>query len=389
MSTARPAAKKKVPAPRTAYLVLGVHRSGTSAIAQLLGLAGANLPQNMMAGDEHNQQGYFESWKIAVFNDEWLMASDSSWNDVFSFPFRPLPETEARDWLQRGAALFSEEYGKAGWPLLKDPRVTVLLPFWKAILADLGIAARCVITVRHPLAVAGSLKHRDGYQEAHSLLLWCAYMLAAEAYSRDLPRAFVGYEALLNDWRGQVTRIETAHGAPLPKMTKQAARQIDQFLSPDLRHNAAEGDLTALGWPGELTARVFSWFEAAAAGDEPNRGLLDAAADNLAKRLAEVGILVTPLLADARRQFKKDREQFKKDREVLEAGWTRDVRRLETEARRQFKKDREQFKKDREQFKKDREVLEAGWTRDVRRLETEARKAIDEIDALLAGELDA
>ena len=349
MSTARPAAKKKVPAPRTAYLVLGVHRSGTSAIAQLLGLAGANLPQNMMAGDEHNQQGYFESWKIAVFNDEWLMASDSSWNDVFSFPFRPLPETEARDWLQRGAALFSEEYGKAGWPLLKDPRVTVLLPFWKAILAGLGIAARCVITVRHPLAVAGSLKHRDGYQEAHSLLLWCAYMLAAEAYSRDLPRAFVGYEALLNDWRGQVTRIETAHGAPLPKMTKQAARQIDQFLSPDLRHNAAEGDLTALGWPGELTARVFSWFEAAAAGDEPNRGLLDAAADNLAKRLAEVGILVTPLLADARRQFKKDREQFKKNREVLEAG----------------------------------------WTRDVRRLETEARKAIDEIDALLAGELDA
>ena len=76
------------------------------------------------------------------------------------------------------------------------------------------------------------------------------------------------------------------------------------------------------------------------------------------------------------------RRQFKKDREVLEAGWTRDVRRLETEARRLETEARRQFKKD-------REVLEAGWTRDVRRLETEARKAIDEIDALLAGEPNA
>src|SRR4051812_3546430 len=54
---------------RTAYLVLGMHRSGTSAVTQLLALAGANLPENVMAGDEHNAKGYFEPWKIAILND--------------------------------------------------------------------------------------------------------------------------------------------------------------------------------------------------------------------------------------------------------------------------------------------------------------------------------
>src|SRR5204863_8238513 len=58
--------------PRTAYLVLGMHRSGTSAVTQLLGLAGAKLPANVMPGDEHNEKGYFEPWKIAIFNDERL-----------------------------------------------------------------------------------------------------------------------------------------------------------------------------------------------------------------------------------------------------------------------------------------------------------------------------
>src|SRR5690606_31481531 len=64
----------KTPQARTAYLVLGMHRSGTSAATQLLALAGADLPKNVMPGDEHNQKGYFEPWKIALFNDQRLHA---------------------------------------------------------------------------------------------------------------------------------------------------------------------------------------------------------------------------------------------------------------------------------------------------------------------------
>jgi hypothetical protein len=334
MST-RTAPKAKPAVPRTAYLVLGMHRSGTSAVTQLLALAGASLPANVMPGDEHNAKGYFEPWKIALFNDELLRATGSAWDDVFAYPYRPFPNADERGWLDRAVTLFGEEYRATPWPLMKDPRATVLLPFWRAVLAELDIAARCVVPVRHPLAVAGSLARRNGFPVEKSVLLWSAYMLAAEAYTRDLPRAFVGYDALLADWRGEVARIEAAHGAPLPRLTAPAGRKIDGFLSPELRHNAGEGGLRVLGWSGEIAQAV---WDALSAG-EPERALLDAAGASLAARAQEVGVLVSPAARDldaARaelleaRQLLAGAEAFRAaEREVLETGWRRDVARLE------------------------------------------------------------
>jgi hypothetical protein len=295
MTTSKPATATP---ERTAYLVLGMHRSGTSAVTQLLALAGASLPDNVMTGDEHNAKGYFEPWKIAMLNDGRLRAGDTAWDDVFAFPFRPLGTKAERTWLNRAEALFEEEYGEARYPLLKDPRVTVLMPFWRSLLTELEIGARCVIPVRHPLAVAGSLAKRNGFAPAKSVLLWSAYMLAAEAYTRDLPRAFVSYDGLLGDWRAEVARIEAAHGAPLPKMTEGAAKAIDRFLTPDLRHNDNGGALKDLGWAGALAAQVLGWFEAAALGPAPPLAALNKAARELALRAQDIGTLVSPTTRD-------------------------------------------------------------------------------------------
>jgi hypothetical protein len=327
------------PARRTAYLVLGMHRSGTSAVTQLLALAGADLPRNVMPGDEHNAKGYFEPWKIAVFNDERLRAGGSAWDDVFAFPFRPLAHADERSWLKRAKELFEEEYGDLRHPLLKDPRVSVLAPMWRHALDDLGIGARCVIPVRDPFAVAGSLSRRNGFPLQKSVLVWSAYMLAAEAYTRDLPRAFVGYDALLADWRGQAARIEAAHGAALPKLDTVASAEIDRFLTQDLRHNGGGGDLASLGWAGELAASVYAWFQAAAADAAPDPAALHAAARELARRHDEIGLLVSPVtrdldatrveLLEARQRLDFELRRMDADRAELEAGWRADVERLQ------------------------------------------------------------
>jgi hypothetical protein len=285
-------------AVRSAYLVLGMHRSGTSAVTQVLALAGASLPENVMSGDEHNAKGYFEPWKIALFNDERLRAGGAAWDDIFAFPYKPLGAKAERTWLNRAEALFEAEYGEVRYPLLKDPRVTVLMPFWRTALTELEVAARCVIPVRHPLAVAGSLARRNGFAPEKSVLVWSAYMLAAEAYTRDLPRAFVSYDGLLSDWRAEVARIEAAHGAPLPKLTEAASKAIDRFLTPELRHNAAAGTLKDLGWAGALAGQVLDWFEAAASGKAPGPAALDQAAKELARRGQEIGVLVSPATRD-------------------------------------------------------------------------------------------
>lgn len=275
-----------------------MHRSGTSAITQLLSLAGAQLPKNVMPGDEHNAQGYFEPWRIATFNDERLRAAGSAWDDVFLFPCPQAPEAQAPDWTRRARTLFSEEYAGRRHPLMKDPRVTVLMPFWREALEGLGVALRCVVPVRHPLAVAGSLARRDGFAPQKSVLLWTAYMLAAEAYSRDLPRAFVGYDAMLADWRGEAARIERAHGAALPKLGERAARRIDEALTADLRHNAPSGELAALGWAGRMAQTVYDWFASAARDETADATPLETVAGELAERRREMGSLVSPAARD-------------------------------------------------------------------------------------------
>jgi len=299
------------PPRRPAYLVLGMHRSGTSAATQLLALAGAHLPGHVMAGDEHNEKGYFEPWRIAVFNDARLRAGGGAWDDPFVHPYLPLSEPDETDWRDRAAALFAEEYGGAAIPLLKDPRVSVLTPLWRPVLEQAGFELRVVIPVRHPLAVAGSLARRDGFPIAKSVLLWTSYMLAAEAGSRGLARAFVDYDALLADWRPQVARIEAAHGAPLPDLSAKAAAEIDAFLSPELRHNAGTGDLAGIAEWGADAQAVLDWFKAAATGPAPNAKPLETATRNLAALRTRIGDLVSPAaraldqarvdLADARR----------------------------------------------------------------------------------------
>lgn len=306
---------------RTAYLVLGMHRSGTSAITQLLALAGAQLPENVMPGDEHNAKGYFEPWKIAIFNDRRLRAGASSWDDIFAFPYGPLTPRDERAWLNEASALFDQEFGRVPYPLMKDPRVTVLLPFWRTALEELEVGARCVIPVRHPLAVAGSLSKRNDFPVEKSLLLWTAYMLAAEAYTRDLPRVFVSYDALLTDWRAEAARIESAHGAALPGLSAKAGKAIDGFLTTDLRHNPGDGDLMTTTQMGPIAHKVYEWCMAAARDKAPKPAPLNSAADSLAEMKARFGALVSPMSRDldvARTELAGLRQQVEGLNEVLD-----------------------------------------------------------------------
>lgn len=284
------------PPQRTAYLVLGMHRSGTSALANVLALAGADLPREVMPGDAHNARGYFEPWRIAVFNDRRLAAAGTAWDDPFA-ALAPAPADEAA-WREEARSLFRSQFGRRRRPLLKDPRVSVLGALWRPVLEAEGLALRVFIPVRSPLAVAGSLMARDGFSTRKSVMVWCAYMLAAEAMSRDLPRAFVDYDALLEDWRPGLAAAEAQLGEPLPALTAAAGRKIDAFLSTELRRNTGAGDLSALGEAGERAAEVLAWLSAAARGEAPDPTPLEQAAAWLAGEKALYGDLVSPVSAD-------------------------------------------------------------------------------------------
>ncbi|MGC9270777.1 sulfotransferase family protein [Acidiphilium sp.] len=278
--------------PREAILVLGMHRSGTSALTRVLALCGASLPARLMpAAPESNETGFWESQVLVDLHDEVLSAMGSSWSDIRSLPQAWFSSAAAEGFRSRLAEVLAAEFADARLFVVKDPRLCRLLPLWLPVLAARSITPRIVIPIRHPLEVAASLNRREGFDHARGQALWRSYMLAAEHESRGLPRCFVTYDNLLTDWRGVVARIGAIVDHDWSATADAAA--IDAFLSSKLRHHVvAATDTTDLA-PG--VDMIFAWMTTAAAGVAPNVDELDQVAANLAIAETFLGPVIVPL----------------------------------------------------------------------------------------------
>ena len=152
-------------AARRALLVLGMHRSGTSALTRVLGLSGATLPRNTMVPAKDNRLGFWESQPIVDAHDGFLKQAGTGWEAVTDYPPAIFTSDEAAACRRSLSALVDSEYGDAPLFVLKDPRISRLMPLWRPVLSELRIAPRIVIVVRNPLEISSSLKARSGWSE--------------------------------------------------------------------------------------------------------------------------------------------------------------------------------------------------------------------------------
>jgi hypothetical protein len=227
---------------RQAVLVLGMHRSGTSALASVIARLGAALPKTQTRSTLFNAKGYGESYAINQFNDGLLASTGSNWRDFEPFdphwmqsPFAPSYAREAR-------RLIQSEFGDASIIVMKDPRICRILPFWLEQLRALEFETHAVLSVRNPLEVAASLERRDGMPPRIALLLWLRHVLDAEAETRGLSRAWIKYDELLSDWRGVMGRLGRKLELSWLSGNSDAEREIDDFLTSELRHHSTSQD---------------------------------------------------------------------------------------------------------------------------------------------------
>ena len=136
---------------RAAIAVVGMHRSGTSAAARMLSLLGADLPQNLMPPWEGNEQGHWEPERIVALNEELLADASTAWDDVSRFPVAWYGSTSDAEYRRRLVELLEQEYGDSRLFVLKDPRLSRLIPFWLRAVSEFGADPSFVITVRNPL----------------------------------------------------------------------------------------------------------------------------------------------------------------------------------------------------------------------------------------------
>src|SRR5690606_28841543 len=108
---------------RTALLVLGMHRSGTSALSGVLAKLGAESPKSLMPPTADNPKGYWESTAITDFNNAVLASAGSRWDEWEAFNEEWLRTSVGKTMMSEVPALLEQEFGHAPLFLLKDPRI--------------------------------------------------------------------------------------------------------------------------------------------------------------------------------------------------------------------------------------------------------------------------
>src|SRR5687767_14592915 len=147
-----------------------MHRSGTSCLAGMLAAGGlASAGQAVRNWD--NARGHHEMLDVVRLNEAVLAYSGGHW----------LSSPSQVRWTDEHAATRDRllSTGIDGRPpLLKDPRMLLALPFWRAS----RVPYRVVAIVRHPLAFARSLESWREMPLAEGLALWIAHnrVLAAD-----------------------------------------------------------------------------------------------------------------------------------------------------------------------------------------------------------------
>ncbi len=178
-------------------LVVGMHRSGTSALTGALGHLGLTVP----AGDDlvvgrYDNPVHYESQALTDLDDAVLGALGGSW----SAPPELDPGWERAPVVARlasGAARAARQAFPVDGPVVwKDPRLCLLLPWWRSLLPA---PVATVLVWRDPVAVARSLRVRQGFTLSLGLALWERYNRAALGALAGHPGYVMAYEDLLAD----------------------------------------------------------------------------------------------------------------------------------------------------------------------------------------------
>jgi hypothetical protein len=228
-----PAAGRK----KTCVIVCGMHRTGTSAVARVINLLGADIGKDLIAPRTDNIRGYWESQRVVQVHNRLLEDLGSSSADPLPLPDDWLRTPFAQHAHDRLADLIESEFQDSSLFVVKDPRISKLLPLWTKLLAELDIEIVVVLTFRNPLEVAASLQKRDRLPLTSSLLLYLVSYLKSELASRGHSRLFVSYAHALSDWPFLEGKLRSILGSRLPGLDEKRSLEISQHLVPELRHH--------------------------------------------------------------------------------------------------------------------------------------------------------
>jgi len=212
-------------------MVLGM-RSGSSVITRLINLLGASVgpTEQLMKPSVQNPKGFWENEEVVRLNNRLLKMQGCAWNSIGSLNEQCLTSEAFPDLADEARVILRDFDRQRPW-VIKDPRVSLLLPFWRPLLDQ----PLFVIIFRHPLEVAHSLKTHHDIPLLAGLALWEQYMRLSLRHSIGAPRLLVSYNAIMREPVGEVGRLcQWMQESGASSLQMPDSGEIDAFIDPAL-----------------------------------------------------------------------------------------------------------------------------------------------------------
>jgi len=222
-------------------VVLGMHRSGTSALTRGLQVMGVRLGDRMIPPIEgNNSKGFWEDIDLNNLNTAILRSIGSSWNHLEPITLNDVETLRNKGYFLRAFELLRQKVGDAPVFGVKDPRIPKLLPFWKGVFSHCQFDVSYILAVRHPLSVAKSLGKRDGFDSGKSYLLWLGHVLTSLTDIVGEKRVVVDYDRLMESPDREMIRIAKCVNLEIDPKALQFYKT--EFLDQGLRHTVYDPD---------------------------------------------------------------------------------------------------------------------------------------------------
>jgi len=214
--------------------VIGMGRSGTSLATRLLEIAGAYVgtEETLLAANEWNETGFWEDKRIASLNARLLEAFGGRYWDPPLFPADWLEDERVLPFRAEAKALLETDF--FGHPLwaVKDPRVTVVLPFWQSLVDQ----PKHILCLRNPMDAAASLSKRDRMPMEFSVAIWHVYTLRALVHTNRENRFALFYEDVMSDPLKAAEPLFAFIGAEDRLSDPNVRAEIEHSVRTDLKH---------------------------------------------------------------------------------------------------------------------------------------------------------
>ena len=209
-------------------VVLGMHRSGTFAMAGLLKILGVDFGKNLFYNGEVNEKGYFEHVGLVKINNAILDYLGTSQDNIAELPSGWEKGEKIIKFKEQIKDILQKEFGKSRLFGIKEPSICLLVALYKEIFEELKIEPIFII-LKKSVEVTKSLESRDNFSLRKSIFRYERYNDIIEKYTKGDNKIFVEAEEIIDNTEEVMMNINKEFKLDFGNY-KDVRKEISRFI---------------------------------------------------------------------------------------------------------------------------------------------------------------